>query len=134
MKKNLILILIIGFNYQSVKSQNIIVNYEYNSFGGRLKYDTKLIITEKKSQFYVNFDGFKIEENGRQLEFHGRNYVLNYEYASNKYTELKYLDNYEVKASWNNDQEWQILDETKTILGYNVRKAQIKKRNQIMYV
>lgn len=133
MYKTIILIFLIVLNFPSIIAQNIIVTYENNSFGGRLSYEGKLLISEKNSQYSVSYESFTIEENGRELEFHGKNYMLNYKYLTKEFTELRFLDKYEVKANWLNKQEWEILDETKTILGYTVRKAQIKLDNQMMY-
>jgi GLPGLI family protein len=116
-----------------LNAQNIKVTYDYKSFGGHLKYEPTLLVTEQNSQFYVNYDDETKEYKGSTLEFTGRNYVLNYEFATKEFTELRYLENFEVKASWINKQDWEILDETKTILGYSVRKAKIRKNGKIMF-
>lgn len=116
-----------------LNAQNIKITYDYSSFSGYLEYEPILLISEKKSQFYVDYDSFVINKNGRKLEFHGQTYAINYEYTTKMFTELRYLDDYEVIASWTNQHKWKILDDTKTILGYKVRKAKTKSGNQILY-
>lgn len=104
-------------------SQNINVTYQYTSFGGLLQYDSELLITEDLAQFKVNFEGETFEKDGTEFQLHGQHYIVNYDYDTEKFTEQRQLDEYQVKASWPYNPEWTITDETKTILGYTVRKA-----------
>lgn len=132
--KNIIKLTLILFllAYES-NAQNIKVTYNYSAASGRLEHQPTLLISKENSQFHVDYDDRTMKYNASTLNFKGQTYVINYEYATKEFTELKYLDDNEVKASWINDQEWEILDETKTILDYSVRKAKKNSGDQIMY-
>ena len=133
MERLIIIVVFFSISSQAVKAQNIKVTYDFSSFGGRLKYEPTLLISEKNSQFYVDYDDKTMQFRGSTLDFDGQTYFLNYKYSTKEFTELRYLDDYEVKASWINNKEWELLDDTKTILGYKARKARTESGDQIMY-
>lgn len=133
MKKaiTLILVLISFYTYAQNNINTIKVTYTHTAHKsgflqkGAYVFDTELlIIKDSVSQYSLNKKEKIIRKDNYQMTMVKYKYISNYYYKNDSIEDQRELQKgVKIKAKWKADYNWEISNDTKTIKGFEVRKA-----------
>ncbi len=87
------------------------------------KIDTYLYINDTVAQYVYDRKTKVVRDGKYQTQIGFLKYVNNYYFKTNLMEEQRDLQDIKIKTKWKPDYKWEITNETKTIMGYTVRKA-----------